>query len=177
MTPTGARLRVFAAAACFSTGGALFKLATLTEWQVAGLRGGIAALAVLVLIPEARRAWTWRAGLVGVAYAITTILFVQANKLTTAASAVFLQDSSPVFILILAPWLLQERPRREDLVFLGVAALGMACLLGAGGAPQRTATNPALGVYDADGSPLTGCSGLSECVAALALPARHAPTT
>jgi len=145
LTPTGARLRVFAAAACFSTGGALFKLATLSGWQVAGLRGGIAAFAVLVLIPEARRAWTWRAGLVGVAYAITTILFVQANKLTTSASAVFLQDSSPVFILLLAPWLLKERPRREDLVFLGVAALGMACLLGAGGAPQRTATNPALG--------------------------------
>ena len=48
MTPTGARLRVFAAAACFSTGGALFKLATLTGWQVAGLRGGIAALAAVV---------------------------------------------------------------------------------------------------------------------------------
>ena len=145
MTQTGARLRVFAAAACFSTGGALFKLATLTGWQVAGLRGGIAAFAVLALIPEARKAWTWRATLVGVAYAVTTILFVQANKLTTSASAVFLQDSSPVFILLLAPWLLKERPRREDLVFLGVAAVGMACLLGAGGAPQRTATNPTLG--------------------------------
>jgi len=145
LTQSGARLRVFAAAACFSTGGALFKLATLTGWQVAGFRAVLAAAAVLVLIPEARRAWTWRAGLVGVTYAITTILFVQANKLTTAASAVFLQDSSPVFILLLAPWLLKERPRREDLVFLGVAAVGMACLLGAGGAPQRTATNPALG--------------------------------
>ena len=145
MTQTGARLRVFAAAACFSTGGALFKLATLTGWQVAGLRGGLAAFAVLALVPEARRGWTWRAGLVGVAYAVTTILFVQANKLTTAASAVFLQDSSPVFILLLAPWLLKERPRREDLVFLGVAAVGMACLLGAAGAPQPTATNPTLG--------------------------------
>jgi len=145
LTETGARLRVSAAAACFSTGGALFKLASLTGWQVAGLRGGLAAIAVLAFIPEARRAWTWRAGLVGVAYAVTTILFVQANKLTTSASAVFLQDSSPVFILMLAPWLLKERPRREDLVFLGVAAVGMACLLGAGGAPQRTATNPSLG--------------------------------
>jgi drug/metabolite transporter, DME family len=145
VTATGARLRVFAAAACFSTGGALFKLTRLTGWQVAGFRALLAAGAVLVLLPEARRAWTWRAGLVGVAYACTTVLFVQANKLTTAASAVFLQDSSPVFILLLAPWLLKERPRREDLVFLSVAAVGMACLFGSGSAPQRTATNPAFG--------------------------------
>src|SRR5439155_1043256 len=47
LTQTGARLRVFAAAACFSTGGALFKLATLTGWQVAGLRGGLAAVSAL----------------------------------------------------------------------------------------------------------------------------------
>jgi drug/metabolite transporter, DME family len=145
VTASGARLRVFAAAACFSTGGALFKLTRLTGWQVAGFRALLAAGAVVVLLPEARRAWTWRAGLVGVAYACTTVLFVQANKLTTAASAVFLQDSSPLFILLLAPWLLKERPRREDLVFLSVAAVGMACLLGSGGAPQRTAMNPALG--------------------------------
>jgi drug/metabolite transporter, DME family len=155
VTATAARLRIFTAAACFSTGGALFKLTRLTGWQVAGFRALLAAGAVFVLLPEARRAWTWRAGLVGVAYACTTVLFVQANKLTTAASAVFLQDSSPLFILLLAPWLLQERPRREDLVFLGVAAVGMACLLGSGGAPQRTATNPAFGNVLAAVSALT----------------------
>src|SRR5437870_11478392 len=58
---------------------------------------------------------------------------------TTDIYTLSLHDALPIF---LAPWLLKERPRREDLVFLGVAALGMACLLGAGGAPQRTATNP-----------------------------------
>src|SRR2546426_7672902 len=66
------RLRVFAAATLFSTGGAAFKLCGFTGWQVAGLRGAVAAIAVLVMVPEARRAWTWRAALVGVAYAVTT---------------------------------------------------------------------------------------------------------
>jgi hypothetical protein len=39
------------------------------------------------------------------------------------------------------------------------------------------ATNPVLGVYDSDGSPLSACSGLSECVAVLAQTPTHVPTT
>jgi len=124
------RLRILAAATLFSTGGAAFKLTAFTGWQVAGLRGAVAAIAVLVMVPEARRAWTWRAALVGGAYAVTTILFVQANKLTTAASAVFLEDASPLCILVLGPWLRREPVQRRDLWVLGVAALGMAPLLG-----------------------------------------------
>src|SRR3989442_477343 len=123
------RLRVFAAARLFSTGGAAFKLCGFTGWQVAGLRGAVAAIAVLVMVPEARRAWTWRAALVGVAYAVTTILFVQANKLTTAADAVFLEDASPLCILVLGPWLLREPVQPGDGALLLVRALQVSLLL------------------------------------------------
>ena len=41
-----------------------------------------------------------------VAYAATVILFVQANKLTTAANAIFIQSTSPLYILLLGPSLL-----------------------------------------------------------------------
>ncbi len=149
------RLRVFAAATLFSTGGAAFKLCGFTGWQVAGLRGAVAAIAVLVMVPEARRAWTWRAALVGVAYAVTTILFVQANKLTTAADAVFLEDASPLCILVLGPWLLREPVQRGDLAFLLAAAVGMTLFFVGVEPPRATATNPLLGNVLAAVSALT----------------------
>jgi len=145
VSPAAARLRVFTAAALFSTGGAAFKLCGFTGWQVAGLRGAVAALVVLALVPAARGTWSWRLGLVGCAYAATTILFVQANKLTTAASAVFLEDASPVFVLVLGPLLLRERARRSDLVFLAAALCGMAFFFLGVEPPRATATNPVLG--------------------------------
>jgi drug/metabolite transporter, DME family len=145
MTAAGSRWRVLGAAILFSTGGAAFKLCAFTGWQIAGLRGAVAAIAVLAMVPEARRAWTWRAAVVGAAYAVTTILFVQANKLTTAASAVLLEDASPLFILVLAPWLLREPVRRRDAAFLLAAAVGMALFFVGIEPPRATATNPLLG--------------------------------
>ena len=56
MSAAGSRLRVLSAATLFSTGGAAFKLSGFTGWQVAGLRGAVAAIAVLAMVPQARRA-------------------------------------------------------------------------------------------------------------------------
>ena len=81
------RLRVLAAAALFSCGGAAVKAVHLTAWQVASFRSSIATLVFLLLLPEARRRPTPRVLGIGAIYASTMILFVQANKLTTAASS------------------------------------------------------------------------------------------
>ena len=102
------RSKIVVAAVLFSTGGAAIKWCGFDAWQLAAFRAGIALITILALIPEARRGWTWRTVLVGCAYAATTLLYVQANKHTTAASAIFLQSTSPLFILLLAPWLLGE---------------------------------------------------------------------
>jgi drug/metabolite transporter (DMT)-like permease len=71
---------------------------------------------------------------------VTAILFVQANKLTTAASTIFIQAASPLFIAALGPWLIGERPRRRDLPFM--AALGLGLALSFLGAPHGHATAP-----------------------------------
>ncbi|MGH7751350.1 MAG: EamA family transporter, partial [Gemmatimonadales bacterium] len=140
-----ARLRVLAAAALFSTGGAAIKAAHFTNWQVASFRSGVAALTLLALIPAARRGWSWRLVPVAALYASTLILFVTANKLTTAASTIFLQSTSPLYILLLGPWLLGERVRRADLVFMALVAGGLAiCFLGAA-TPLATAPDPLRG--------------------------------
>jgi len=125
-----ARLQILGAALLFSTGGAAIKSAQFTSWQVAGLRSGIAALTVWLLVPEARRlgrgSELGRTILVSLAYAATLVLFVLANKLTTAASTIFLQDTAPIYILLLSPVLLNEPIRGRDLGFMLVIGIGMA---------------------------------------------------
>src|SRR2546429_7453378 len=94
-------------------------------------------LAILVLIPESRHGWSWRVGLVGVGYAAAGLLFVFANKLTTAANTVFLPATNPLFVVGLAPWLLGEPVTRADLRFMGVLALGLALLVAGGGRSEE----------------------------------------
>lgn len=139
------RLLMLAAAALFSTGGSVIKAVSLSGWQVAALRSGVAALALLALAPAARRGWTWRTPLVGVAYAVTLILFVRANKLTTAANAIFLQATAPVYLLLLSPLLLQERVARRDVALLLLLATGLALFFVGAQTPSGTAPDPALG--------------------------------
>jgi drug/metabolite transporter (DMT)-like permease len=122
------RLQLLAAAVLFSTGGAAIKSCTLSSWQVACFRSGIAALALALMLPAARRAWSWRSLLVGTAHAATMVLFVSATKLTTSANAIFLQSTAPLYLLLLGPWLLHEPARRRDVVVMAVLATGLAML-------------------------------------------------
>lgn len=146
MTRTSAaRLRVLACAVLFSTGGAAIKGVHMTGWQVACFRSGIAAIAILLMAPAAWRALSRKAALVGVAYATTLIFFVQANKLTTAAQTIYLQSAAPLYMLLLSPWLLKERIRTRDLVFMAALAVGMGMLFLDASGPTRTAPRPVLG--------------------------------
>ncbi len=142
---TRSRLEVLAAALLFSTGGAAIKACQLDGWQIAAFRSALGALTLLVLIPGARRGWTWRTGLVGVAYAGTLFLYVQANKHTTAANAIFLQSTAPLYLLLISPLLLHERIRRRDVVTMALLALGLGLFFAGHEPPQRTAPDPGLG--------------------------------
>jgi drug/metabolite transporter (DMT)-like permease len=114
-----------------STGGAAIKWSAFTGWQLAGLRSTIAAGVLVALLPEAKRGWSWRTLLVGCASAATTLLYVQSNKYTTAANAIFLVSTSPVFIIVLAPLLLRERVSRRDWVYMTLMMAGMSlCFAG-----------------------------------------------
>lgn len=136
---------VIATAVLFSTGGAAIKAVRLDAWQVAGGRALVAALAILLLVPGSRRGWSWKTLLVGAAYASTVLLYVHANKLTTAAATIFLQSTAPLFVILLSPLLVGEKPRRRDLLFAPVFAAGLAlCFLDGGGA-TATAPRPYLG--------------------------------
>jgi drug/metabolite transporter, DME family len=146
MSPrSSARLQLLAAAFLFSTGGAAIKAAGMNGWQIACFRSGIAAVALLLMTPAARRGWTRQAALVGVAYAGCLVLFVLANRLTTAANTIFLQSTAPLYLLFLAPWLLHEPVRREDLGFMLAVGAGLALFFVGVEQPAVTAPDPVRG--------------------------------
>ena len=150
-----ARLEVLAAAVLFSTGGAAIKGTALTAWQVAGLRSLIAAIALLILLPHARRHWRPRSAVVGIAYAATLVLFVLANKLTTAANAIYLQATGPLVVMALAPLLLAEHVRRQDVPYVIAIAGGLALVFTGVQQPLVTAPNPLAGNLAGAASGLT----------------------
>jgi drug/metabolite transporter, DME family len=164
-----ARLQLVGAALLFSTGGAAIKAAEFDGWQIASFRSGIAALTLWLISPTARRSWTleqargklWQAGLVGFAYAGCLILFVLANRLTTAANTIFLQSTAPLYLLLLAPWLLKEPVRRQDLGFMLAVGAGLAFFFIGVEHPAVTAPDPEQGNLLALASGL--CWALAVC--------------
>jgi len=139
------RLQVLATAILFSTGGAVIKATSFTGWQVACLRCGVAAMAVLFFLPASRRAWSHRTWLVGCAYAGALICYAMANKLTTAASTIFLFSASPLYILFLGPFFLKEPLRRRDVAFVLAFAMGLSLVFLDVHTPSATAPEPLKG--------------------------------
>lgn len=119
------RLLLLAAAVLWSTAGAAIKRSGLDALQLAGSRSLVAAAFLFLAVREARRRPAARVLLVGVAYAVTVVLFVLATKLTTAANAIFLQDTAPLWVLVLSPWLLKETPTRGELLAVPVFGVGL----------------------------------------------------
>lgn len=139
-----ARLLVIAAALLFSTGGAGIKVEAFDVAEVSMLRSGIAALALAALMRTGLRV---SKGIIAAAaiYAVMLSLFVASTKMTTAANAIFLQSTAPLYLLVLAPVFLGERFRSRDIAFFVALAVGMVFCFA--GEPRTTATapNPALG--------------------------------
>lgn len=119
------RLFLVLAAALWSTAGAALKLSTLNAWQLAAGRSLVAAVALWLLLPAARRRLTRPMALVSLAYAATVVLFVLANKATTSANAIFLQDTAPLWVLLLGSFVLGEKATRGELAAIPLFLVGL----------------------------------------------------
>lgn len=119
------RLAILGAAVLWSSSGAAIKLSTLSGWQISFGRAVIAAAVLALLFKEARARLDRRLAWVSLAYAGTVVLYVLANKLTTAANAIFLQDTAPLYVLAFSPLLLGEKPSRGELYAAPLFLLGL----------------------------------------------------
>ena len=148
VSTTAARWLVLASAVLFSTGGAAIKTGAFSGAQVSAFRSGIAAIMLSIYL-VAVRGGRLRISLAllpaGVLYAATLTLFVAANKLTTAANAIFLQAVAPLYILLLGPSVLGERWTSRDLAHVGALAFGLALCFAGQETPTVSAPDPATG--------------------------------
>ncbi|KAB2908655.1 MAG: EamA family transporter [Ignavibacteriales bacterium] len=119
-------LTVVVAALLWSTGGLFIKLVSLNSLQLSFFRSLFAGLVILIMFrKEALKFNKWSL-LTGLCYAGVLIFFVVATKLTTAANAIFLQYTAPIYVLILEPILLKTKFERINLVTIIFTFLGMA---------------------------------------------------
>jgi len=117
---------LLASALLWSVGGLLIKSVDWSAPAISAVRSLIAAATIALWYRGALR-FTWSRWQIAaaLAYAATTLLFVLANKLTTAANAILLQYTAPVFIALASPWLLAERIRRSDWLVIVLTLGGM----------------------------------------------------
>ncbi len=148
-------LQLIAGAVLLSTGSMAIKATRLTALELAGWRALVIVIFLTLAVRPAWRLFDRRLLPAAIAHGATTVLLMLANKLTTAASAVFLQYTAPLYLLLLSPWLLKEPVTRRDYAYVGVLLIGMLLLLMHPPARAATAPNPGLGGF------LAACCGIT----------------
>jgi drug/metabolite transporter (DMT)-like permease len=126
MTHRSAVLLLLASAVLWSLGGVLIKSVEWPSMAKAGARSLVAAVILWAWLRKPQ--FTWRPTQLGaaLAYAFTVCSFVIANDRTTAANAIFLQYTAPIYVAVLGHYALGERTRRSDWIFIAVALAGIA---------------------------------------------------
>lgn len=119
-------LFVFAAAFLWSTGGLFIKWTTLAGLELSCWRSFFAIFTVAFFTRHEGFGLNRLTAVASILYAVLLILFVMATKTTTAANAIFLQYTAPVYLLVFEPLIYKEKFRSRDLITVLVCLGGMA---------------------------------------------------
>jgi drug/metabolite transporter (DMT)-like permease len=148
-----AALLVVAAALLWSTGGVGVKVADAQPMVISGLRSVFALVFMAgVLVVTVRRAGSGAAGVLeplrrplvwaaAVAYAVMVVCFVLSARRTTAANAIFIQYTGPVYVALLSGPMLGERVGARDVFAVIACVVGMGLAFGGELGGGRTAGN------------------------------------
>ena len=144
--PQSGILFLICAAALWSTAGVLTKFNPWSGTTIACLRGILAALTQILLTKTFRFKLNRTIVLTALCYFGETFLFMIANKLTSAGSAIVLQNTSPLYIILFLYLFFRQKPSRLDCVvgvmIFGGILLSMADTLFSGDLPG---SDPMLG--------------------------------
>jgi drug/metabolite transporter (DMT)-like permease len=114
-----------AAALLWSTGGLFIKWTKLSGLELSFYRAFFATITVAIFTRKEGFGLNRLTAVASVLYAILLVLFVMATKQTTAANAIFLQYTAPVYLLILEPLIYKEKFRGRDLITVVLCLGGM----------------------------------------------------
>lgn len=121
-------LEMLVCATLWSIAGIFIKLIPWNAFVIAGVRSLFAGLVVLVYmkIRRLRLILNRRTVVAGVCMALLFFCFVGANKLTTAANAIVLQFTAPLFIMVLSVLFLHQKFRRADVLAVVFTMAGIS---------------------------------------------------
>ncbi len=115
------------AAVLWSTGGLFVKYIKWDAMSIAGARGFVSMFTIWLLVPKARvisfDKYLWLASF---CYAFLCMSFINATKLTSAANAIFLQYTAPVFVAIFSAVVLKKKIQKLDFWVIVITLCGMA---------------------------------------------------
>ncbi len=121
-------LEMLLCAALWSIAGIFMKFLPWNGFALASLRSLIAGLtiALYMFLRKKRFVFTRRTVIAGILTGSVYLCFTIANKLTTAASAIVLQFTDPIFIVLISSLVLHKKPRRADVLVVLVTLFGIA---------------------------------------------------
>lgn len=134
------RLRGYAeiggASLILGTSGALLQISTMSASLLLVLRRALAGLVLAPLflltggLAEVRRSGHfWRLVAIGATVACELLFYFAAIRLANVAIGIALEYMAPVYIALVAPWVLHTRRARSDMAAVAVAALGMVLIV------------------------------------------------
>jgi len=121
-------LCLVAASICWSFGGLCIKFIPWSAMCIIGLRAIFAAAVFAVYRRSLRIRFTTGNILAALCLSATTVFFVFANKMTTAAAAILLQFTAPVFIILIEFILYRKKPGLSAVAAVSATLLGMLLL-------------------------------------------------
>ena len=127
---------VLIAAALFSLGGLCIKMVPWSPLAINGARSLVSVMVLAIYLKKIKHKIVVNSAVLFGAFCMTgtTSLFCAANKLTTAANAIVLQFTAPIFVIFFMWILKKERPQKLDigaclLVFFGVICFFVESML------------------------------------------------
>ena len=117
---------MLAAAVIWSTGGLFIKWTSLSGLELSFGRSLLAAITVAIFTRREGFGLNRITLLASILYAALLLLFVLATKETTAANAIFLQYTAPLYVLVLEPIFYKEKFRQRDLITVVFCVAGMS---------------------------------------------------
>lgn len=122
-----AYIQIVIASVFWSTAGIWIKSVDSNPFSIAGFRALFAALTIgaFMLVTKQKLLVNKRTLIPALYMCGSFISFVIANKMTTAANAIVLQFTSPIFILAIQAVFLKQKIKKGDILVVGVTFFGI----------------------------------------------------
>ena len=120
-------LMMLIASILFSTGGILCKLIPWSPLAINGVRNLLGGLLIgaYLLATHHKLKFNFKILVGAICMCGVTTLFIVANKLTTAANAIVLQYTAPIWIILLSALILKKKPRAREIITILVVLVGI----------------------------------------------------